>query len=151
MIANRRRLLVLGLLTLAVSACGSDPTATLPLTLGIAGAEGKWKDGGLKSYSFNSAVMCFCLQEYTESMRVVVQQGRVVSIVNARTGAPQPLNFRQPVDSLFALLRREALENPALLTVSYHPSLGYPTRISYGNQAVDGGGVITVDSLTPIP
>ncbi len=154
MLKRARTLLFIGtsLLCHTVSGCSkADPTATLPLTLRIADAEEKWRAANIRSYSFNSRILCFCVDEYGTTKRVTIRSGVVAQVVDSATGASVPLTWRQPVESLFVLLRREALDLPSRLEVSFDAKLGYPRRISYGAQEVDGGGVIVVENLRELP
>ncbi len=139
------------LLGLSLAACATEPTGSLEHTLRIEGAEDRWRAAHLTNYSFNSTVYCFCLDEFVGTKRVTVREGRVISVVDARTGVLNPVTWRQPIDSLFALVRREALANPELLDVSFDGRLGFPRRISYGDQPVDAGGIITIDDVRPNP
>ena len=142
---------VLIALSAAAASCAGDPTGVGPKALRIANAEAKWKSVGVTSYSFTSTIGCYCLDTYTGAMMVTVTQGRVTSIVDVRTGASRPLSYRQPIDSLFALLKTELLERPELLTATFDDKLGFPNRISFGDQALDAGGVITIADVVTIP
>lgn len=140
------------LLALLFTACAaSEPTGSLVQTLRIEGAQDKWRAASLSNYSFNSTVYCFCLDEFVGTKRVTVRAGQVTAVVDVRSGVQNPSSWRQPIDSLFALARREALTLPALLELSFDSRLGFPRRISYGEQALDGGGVIIIDSLRADP
>lgn len=134
------------------AACkGADPTAPVPQLQRLSAAESAWREGRPVNYSFVGTVWCFCLDEYVGPKLVTVRNGAVTAIIDRRTGRAEPLRFRQPVDSLFALILREAIELPSRLTVTYDAKLGYPRRISYGRQELDGGGVIIIDSLRAEP
>ncbi len=144
--------LAVALAGLIFGGCGKeDPTAPLPQISRISAAQNTWKAANLRSYSFYSRVSCFCLDEYAAAKRVTVQAGVVTEVVDVRTGIPVPLTWRQPVDSLFALALREAIELPSRLEVTFDPRLGYPKRLSFGRQEVDAGAVIVIDSLRAIP
>ena len=142
---------LLPMLPLFTACAKEDPTAFLPQTLRIAAAEARWRAGGLKHYSFNSTVACYCIEGYSAPKRVTVRNGLVTSVVDRSTGASHPVAWRQPIDSLFVLARREAISLPSLLEVTFDSRLGYPRRLSYGQQAIDAGGVITIDSLRADP
>lgn len=139
------------LLGLSLSSCATEPTGSLAKTLRAEGAQARWTAARLSAYSFNSTVYCNCLDEFVGTKRVTVREGRVVAVVDVRTGTPNPVTWRQPIDSLFALVRREAITFPQLLDVNFDGRLGFPRRISYGDQPVDGGGVITIDDLRADP
>ena len=84
--------------------------------------------------------------EFATQKTVSVRRGRVVDVRDIDTGVRRPLSYRQPIDSLFALLRREAA-SPWSVEVEFDERLGYPRRISYGRQEVDGGGIIAIERL----
>jgi Family of unknown function (DUF6174) len=140
------------MLAISMCACGESDSLLgsnfTPQTL--ANAEYKWRAARLTNYTFVSAVSCFCRDDYVGPHRVVVRAGLVTSVVNTRTGAAAPLSYRQPIDSLFPLMRRELAENPEFFSATYDERLGYPRTFSFGNQAVDAGATIAIDSLTPL-
>lgn len=137
-------LLLLGL----VSGCNkADSTATLPQTFRIQRAEDRWKAARLRDYDFYSSAYCECIPGYGSQKFVTVRAGRVTSVVDVRSGASVPLDWRMPVDSLFVLLRREAVDLPSWLDITFDPKLGYPLRAAFGRREVDGGAVIVIDSL----
>ena len=142
--------LVLGIGMAGLAGCGSDPTSSTTLSLRIASAEAKWRDAGLKNYSFNSLRTCFCIEEF-RNVRITVRAGAVASVVDLRTGVARPVTFFTPIDSLFGLLRREALENPSRLSFSVDARFGYPRVIEYGNRELDGGASLAIDSLKAEP
>ncbi|HYW50413.1 MAG TPA: DUF6174 domain-containing protein [Gemmatimonadaceae bacterium] len=129
-----------------VSGCGTDPTAPIPLTLRIADAQRRWDRANLSHYRFYSSAGCECLPEYASRKEVFVLNDAVISVQDAATGIPRPLAYRQPIDSLFALLRREVW-GEGTVEVEFDSRLGYPRRIAFGRREVDGGGIITVEEL----
>ena len=84
-------------------------------------------------------------------MTVTVQNGVVSAITNAATGAPQPLNIRQPIDSIFANLERQAAESPALLSAQFDATYGYPVQAMFGSLAADAGYSVSLSKLRPLP
>ncbi len=153
MLTRRRTLRLIGitLLSHALSGCSTaDPTATLPQTLRIGSAQKKWQAANIQNYSFNSTVFCFCLSSGRPT-RVTVRSGVVTDVVDVQTGMVLSHGRAWTVDSLFSLARREAIELPSRLEVSFHPKLGYPRRTSYGQQELDGGGIVEIDDLRALP
>ena len=140
----RRRAIIA--LTLLLTSCQADPTAPIPLTLRISAAQRRWEQARIQDYVFKSSISCECLLEFATQKTVSVRRGRVVDVRDIETGVRRPLSYRQPIDSLFALLRREAA-SPWRVDVEFDQRLGYPRRISYGRQEVDGGGIIAIDGL----
>jgi hypothetical protein len=114
-------------------------------------ARTRWAAAGLQNYSFVSRSDCFCPTEFLGPLTVVVRNGAVTAITSTASGEPRPLTYRQPIDSLFPFIERQAAELPARLRVTYNPTLGFPTEIAYGTPENDGGGVIRILSLTPAP
>jgi hypothetical protein len=142
---------VVVLVAIGIAGCESESligSNFTPPTL--ANAEYKWKSARLTEYSFVSTVSCFCLDAFYGPLRVTVRAGRVASVVNTRTGVPVPLAYRQPIDSLFPLMRREIRENPEFFGARYDDRLGYPRVLQFGNQAIDAGATITIDSLVAL-
>ncbi len=84
-------------------------------------------------------------------MNVTVQNGVVTAITNAATGAPQPLNIRQPIDTIFANLERQAAESPTLLTAQFDATYGYPVHAVFGSLAADAGYTVDLSKLRPLP
>lgn len=152
MVFQGRRGLVAAVLLGSLGACSRvAPTATGALALQLSEAEETWRAAALRDYTFLADVSCFCVPDYTGSLAVTVRNGAVVSVRDPLTGANRPISYRQPVDSLFALIRREIASNPSKLEVSYDQPLGYPRRIRYGNMELDAGAVLTVDNLKRTP
>lgn len=131
---------------LALAACAkTDPTEPLPRLLSASAKESMWREKAPANYSFVRTRFCFCLE--VDPRRVTVRDGVITSIVNLRTQRPEAVRPEMAIDSLFALIRREALDLPEWLEVSYDDRFGYPTRVAYGRREVDAGGIITIDSL----
>jgi Family of unknown function (DUF6174) len=143
--------MLLGLLT--AGCAEQDPTGAEAKTALIIRARDQWRAAGLSNYSFTSSVFCFCPSEYVNAKRVTVRGGVVTAVVDARTREAGMLRWRQPVDSLFALALREAIERPSGLDVTFDAAIGYPRRLAYGSnpQIADAGAVITLDSVTADP
>ena len=134
---------------LASGCTASSPTS--PVTRDVASARAQWQRTGIRNYEFVSALSCFCAPDYTAPMRVTVQNGLVTAIANAVTGATMPVSYRQPIDSIFANLSRQATDNPSLLTVQFDPTYGYPVQATFGSLAADAGYSITVSNLRALP
>ena len=132
-----------------VAGCSSGPTS--PATRDIVAARAVWQRAGLRSYVFASNLSCFCSPEYSADMTVTVRNGAVTQVVNAATGVAQPVSYRQPIDSIFANLMRQASDDPSLLTVQFDPTYGYPVHAEFGSLAADAGYVIRLSGLRPLP
>ena len=131
--------------SLVAGCTGSGPTS--PVARDIVAAQALWQRAGLDSYTVTSSLSCFCAPEYTAALTVTVRNGIVTGITNAATGAVQPVNFRQPIDSIFANLTRQAADDPAHLTVRFDPTYGYPVHAEFGSVAADAGYAIDLSNL----
>lgn len=83
------------------------------------------------SYALIQRRVCFCMG--SEPMRVTVTRGRITAVVHPETGEalpPDAFTWYRTVDQLFAEVRRAIEQPPAEWSVQYHPTQGYPTRIS---------------------
>jgi Family of unknown function (DUF6174) len=114
-------------------------------------ARRKWQEARLTSYSFKSALSCYCPVEYLGPHTVTVRNGQVTAIVDRRTGEQRPTSYRQPIDSLFAFIELQLRERPDLVEATYDAQYGYPRSLKWGTPANDAGGYSTVDSLVILP
>jgi hypothetical protein len=137
---------------MALLSCNAaDPTAPLPQLQRLSAAESVWNGARLSNYSFTSTVVCYCVDGFTSPMRVTVRRDTVTTVVDIQTGASNPPGWRSAVPALFALIRREAVERPDRLVVTYDARLGYPRRIAFGEPERDAGGTIAIDNLRSDP
>ena len=124
-------------LALALSACGSNPFSP---TEELDDAREKWDRQGIDSYSFTIREICFCPIELGGPFRVVVRDGRPVSITRVETGEAAAPEGHVPVtiDQLFAITR-EAMREADEVEVDYDPTYGFPAsvRIDRIENAVD--------------
>lgn len=139
------------LLCLILAVSPSACSTSTPYEEEFASALARWHRTGLTKYRFKSTQSCFCTVDYTAAMTVTVRSGLVVSVVDRATGASRPLEFRQPIDSVFAMVRQELIARPSRLEVEYDPALGYPRRLKYGTPENDAGGFIYLDSVVVAP
>jgi Family of unknown function (DUF6174) len=139
------------LFSLLMAGCSTDPTSPFWASATLDTAIGRWRDARVTHYSFRSTVSCFCSLEFVMPKRVTVRDGRVTAVVDIATGVSHPTEWRQSIDSVFTLVRREIRERPERLEVTYDRQLGYPRTLTYGTPENDGGGYITVDSVQVIP
>jgi hypothetical protein len=136
---------------LFAAACSSSATTGPDVALDISSARSKWQRAGLRRYVFTSSRACFCDPAYGATLRATVLDGAVIDVTDSATGEARPVTFREPVDSIFATLEREAAFDPSLLRVEFDPTYGYPTRAKVGSLADDAGYTITISSLKPLP
>ena len=137
---------------MALTSCqAADPTAPLPELQRLRAAESVWNGARLSNYSFVGTVNCECVESFSAPKLVTVRNGIVTAVTDRRDDRVYPVAWRQPVDSLFALIRREAVDRPRRLAVTYDARLGYPRRIAFGESERDAGGEIVIDSLRADP
>ncbi len=110
-----------------------------------------WESTSTKNYNYVSSHACFCTPNFATALRVTVRNNAVTAIVVESSGQAVPLNYRPTIEGLFDFIDTEARSRATLLDVTYHATLGYPTRIKYGTPENDGGGIITVTSLSITP
>jgi hypothetical protein len=136
---HARSVVLAAALLAAASSCGSSRIAGPHELRRLSAAEAQWRSRSFTDYQFEIRTSCFCVLQVTRWTRVTVVGGEVVA---AEPLAPLPelpdtrLDYWQPIDSLFARLRRtltdgESGEFYATILAEYHPTLGYPTRIDY--------------------
>jgi hypothetical protein len=148
---HRRSAVAVVLLSSIFLGCDrSSPTDLDGVSFELATAAQKWQRAGLRDYVFESAVSCFCPIEYIGPHIVTVRRGVVTAVANKVTGAPVPIDFRAPIDSVFSFLREEQLSRPQYLAVTFDAELGYPRSIKYGTPENDAGGFITISKLTAV-
>ncbi len=135
-------------LTTVLAACFGRGPLDLPT---VTTERELWESKSTKNYTYVSAHACFCTTNFATALRVTVRNNVVTAIVVEASGQAVPLNYRPTIEGLFDFIDTEARSRAALLDVTYHATLGYPTRIKYGTPENDGGGIITVTSLSITP
>jgi hypothetical protein len=114
-----------------------------------------WRSENISSYRYTLRVGCFCIPEVTQPVVVEVRNGRVTSITAANSGKPVNREYFKQYNSipkLFNLVRSAIAKDVNRLSVTYHPSLGYPTQISidYDAQMADEEQYLTIENLEVI-
>lgn len=127
------------LLALAFASC-SD--AAGPKSVGE--AQELWQSKNLSSYSYIATHQCFCVFGPGPVM-VEVAQGHVSRVVNLLNGAEIATGGWYTIDELFD--RVHFATDPA--SVTFDPTLGYPTRIEICCIADDSGSIYTASGLSP--
>lgn len=113
-------------------------------------AQARWVDSGISNYAYTLRRGCFCLPEFVGPVRIVVENGQVVSRTLVST-SEEPLGDadRWPaIEGLFAYIERATREADET-TVRYHPDLGYPVEINVDwiREAVDDEESVSVESF----
>lgn len=95
-------------------------------------AMNRWTANRPTSYEFTVSQQCFCPPEIRNPVVVTVRGDSIVSRAYAGTGAPLDTT-RAPmaltVDGLFAKIRDAKARKAAAINVTYHATLGYPTKL----------------------
>ena len=138
---------------LIMSACGSDsgPTPTSIPTLTptvvpqspttdlsdsiiaqLQGAQSRWEQSGITSYTYRASWQCFCLKEYAAQVDVQVVNNQVANVKFAEpnfTGdVPEPERFG-PIQDRFDFIRDAIEQEASRIDVQFHPEFGYPLKV----------------------
>ncbi len=118
----------------------------------LAAAQAQWARQGPTSYSVTVALSCECGE--LGPVVVTVRKGIVESRRLARDGSTLPPEYAESfpaVPGLFVLVQAARREGAARLHVQYHPTYGYPTRISidWNAQMIDDEITYTASNLLP--
>ena len=140
---------------LAVLAEGKTPTLERSNAARLQQNRQLWRNQNLSSYRYTLRISCFCGPDVTQPVVVEVRNGRVTSITAANTGNPvNPEYFKQynSVPKLFNLIQNAIAQDVNRLSVTYHPTLGYPTQINidYNAQIADEERYLTIENLEVI-
>ena len=118
-------------------------------------ARAVWVAEGPSDYKMTLFRGCECLPEMTGPVELVVRDGFVESRECTNTGGPVGADYADlfpHVDGLFDLIEEAVRQGASKLRVSYHPSLGYPLRISidYLAQVADDEVTYVLSELEPL-
>lgn len=91
-----------------------------------------WNSHEIDRYQYTLERTCFCMPGRLEAT-VHVENGQVVSIADVRGGG-EPYDGAsrsdfKSIEQLFALIEEAEREGAAVVRVTYHSELGYPTDI----------------------
>lgn len=119
---------VVGLL--AVLAACSNPLG--PQEDAFRAARARWVSTGIATYEFDLRRVCFCGEDYTSVVSVVVEDGEIVAATYRDSGDPFPDPFSElyTIDDLFEEIRDAISRDAYSLDVEYDAVLGYPVNIS---------------------
>jgi hypothetical protein len=116
----------------------------------------KWRSSGIDDYEIDYLRVCFCLPP--NEVQVVVRQGQVVIVRDARTGdvilnpfPGEPFGFNS-IDAVFSIIAQAIEARATTLVVDYHPEVGYPERvwIDYDPAVADEEIGIDITALRPL-
>lgn len=121
------------LAALSTPACGGSPFG--PERTELQRNRARWEARGPASYSYVYQARCFCGPSAVEPARVVVREGRVVSVVSVEAGEPvEPATLGEgdlTVDGLFDAVAAALEREPAHLDVTYDEELGFPRDVFF--------------------
>jgi hypothetical protein len=139
---------------LAVLGRGKTPTPTIRRsnTEQLQQSKRLWANKKMANYRYTLQVGCHCLPEVTQPVVIEVRNGKTRSIVAANSGkAVNPEYFQKynSVAKLFDVAQDAIAKKPYRFSVTYHPTLGYPTKINidYDNRIADEELFLTIDKL----
>lgn len=149
-----RGLMLAVFLGLGLAGCG-DPTGPSRgrELFRLRQAEQLWQAQDYRAYEFVFQRSCGeCLPGAANQLRMTVMGGTVVQMYDLSIDHAVIPDWRaRTIPDLFTEVRNALGADE--LSVSYHPTLGYPTQLSvdYDRQAVDDEGGFTVTDLASIP
>jgi hypothetical protein len=111
-----------------------------------------WRKQSISSYRYTLRVGCRCVAEVTQPVVIEVRNGKITSMVAANTGKsvnPEYFKNYNSIPKLFNLVRDAIAKKSHSLSVTYHPTLGYPTQMSidYSDQIADEERFLTIEKL----
>ena len=119
-----------------------------------------WQQARLGNYTYEYNVLCECLDNLGQPVKVTVTDGVIESVVYVESGelvhsGDPPVVEGSPryymINGLFEVIQ-DAIDNePDQLTVSYDSEFGYPTNIEidYLSNAIDDEYILTVNAFSP--
>ena len=113
----------------------------------------KWQTANLSSYSYIVHQQCFCPPEYRQPIRVLVQDGKVISAEfldeENKTVSSQLINSLNTISDWFVVIENASNEHAARLEVDYDSELGYPKKIDIDmrERMVDDEQTVIISSV----
>ncbi|MEA5536472.1 DUF6174 domain-containing protein [Crocosphaera sp. XPORK-15E] len=112
-----------------------------------------WRSQPLKNYQYNYQQQCFCPSPGNTPLKVSVKNGKITQVIDLKTNqAIADLTYPKTIQQLFQIIA-EAIEKKAYeILVTYHSTLGYPTRIAidYQKMLADDEVTYTVENLSKL-
>ena len=127
-VIDRRRTLPLlvAMLLVVVGGCAVDPKADVAARLRA--AQARWAAAAIDDYRFTLAVYCLC--PFQEPVEVTVRDGQVASVTAHGVDAPAEDVSWYPLTMELALRAVEDQLDAEEISVTFDPTLGYPTHVS---------------------
>ena len=142
--------IIFSLLAIALAACTAQQGSEFTRN------RDKWQAAGIQNYRFNLMMVCFCAFSDQMPLTVEVRDGAVVSMTASQGSEVVPTDpyfdlFSQysTIDKLFADLEINLNGGADEVIVTYDPTHGYPTQISYDfiKEAVDDELSLTISGF----
>ena len=95
----------------------------------------RWVRQQVVDYRFTYDVTCLC-EATDDPIEIEVRGSLLASAAYADTDQPVPGSLQASlptIDDLFTMIEQAIDQRVHLIEVSYHPTMGYPTRISIDN------------------
>ncbi len=146
----RAKLLVLGALALgAVGGCSDSLSVTASE---IDSHFARWQAAGLRDYRYDFRRSCECAPAATRPATIEVIGGAVARVRfsgGEDLATSEERRFFPTIDELFELIAEAVRDKAAVVVVSYHPVLGYPTNVSidYRREVADDEFTIQASNL----
>ena len=114
-----------------------------------------WAKQNISNYRFTVRQTCFCSMESKQPVNIEVRNGKVTSIVpaiDALSFNREDFTNHDSIPKLFDVIEDAIKKEAEDLFVTYHPTLGYPTKISinYEQWTADDEISFTVENLQPL-
>lgn len=109
-----------------------------------------WSAVAAESYRFRLVRTCECLAAVSGPFRVTVAGGEVVAAESEWTGEAVPaglLGAIESVEDLFTHIERGLETGASRVDVTYHPLLGYPTKVHVVHAPMVDEPVFAADGL----
>lgn len=140
---------------LAVLGRGKAPAPKASHTAQLRQNKRLWTKQKIANYRYTLSRSCFCVPEARQPVKIEVRNGKLTSIVAANGGkAVNPEYFSQydSIPKLFDIVQDAIARKAHRISVTYHPTLGYPTKIEidYDQQMADEELYLTVENLEVI-
>lgn len=140
---------------LAVLGRGNVPAPKVSNTAQLQQSKRLWAKQKIANYRYTLSRSCFCVPEARQPVKIEVRNGKVTSLVAANSGKavnPEYFSKYDSIPKLFDIVQDAIAKKAHRISVTYHPTLGYPTKIEidYDQQMADEELYVTVENLEVI-
>ncbi|MDJ0659668.1 MAG: DUF6174 domain-containing protein [Crocosphaera sp.] len=149
-------LLVMGLLmvmvvnVMPISANGDNNS---PLIQEMKENRQLWRSQRLKNYQYIYQQQCFCVLPSNTPLKVSVKNDKITQVVNLNNNQIiTDLTFPKTIDEIFNIIKDAIQRNADEILITYHKTLGYPTRVAIDYQKIlaDEEVTYTVENLSKL-